>query len=123
MKSAPNGTRWYAMPKIKTEASWLQSTTPGSLLLSLKGKRMPRQRRLLAVACCRRVLDLMADPESRRAVEVGERFADGAATAEELEKAFLTAQAVTHRRGNERATASSVWRLAYAAQLCAARSG
>jgi hypothetical protein len=119
------------MPKIKTEASWLQSTTPGSLLVSLKGKRMPRQRRLLAVACCRRVLDLMPDPESRRAVEVAERFGDGAATAEELEAAYLAAQAVTHRRGDEcqrltgkeQAAAWNVWRLTYAGQLCAARSG
>src|SRR5262249_6991039 len=123
--------RRRAMPKIKTEASWLQSTTPGSLLLSLKGKRMPRQRRLLAVARCRRVLHLLPDPESRPAVADGERLADGAAAAEELAEAFLAAQAVALRRGDEcqrvtgeaLAVAWSFWRLAYAAQLCAAGSG
>src|SRR5262249_62072435 len=71
------------------------------------------------------------DPEGRRAVEVGERFADGPAAAEELAEAFLAAQAVALRRGDEcqrvtgeaLAVAWSFWRLAHAAQLCAAGSG
>jgi len=119
------------MPKIKTEKAWLGSEAPHSLLLTLKGKRMPRQRRLLAVAICRRLLTEMIDPESRHAVEVAERYADGLADAEELEAAYRAAQQVATRRVEacQTATASesgrlwSVWRLAYAAQLTCGPSG
>src|SRR5262249_44407762 len=80
------------MPRIKTERAWLDSTTPNSLLLTLKGKRLPRQRRLFAVACCRRWLQDMLDPESQDAVEVAERSADGLADQEELEATYRAAQ-------------------------------
>jgi hypothetical protein len=120
------------MPTIKTERAWLASTTPASLLRTLKGKRLPRQRRLFAVACCRRVLDEMPDPESRRAVEVAELFADGRAGREELDAAFAAAQEVAGRcmeaclvAGSPRqaAAAWNAWRLAHAAQLACARTG
>lgn len=119
------------MAKIKTERAWLSSTTPSSLLTVMKGKRMPRQRRQIAVACCRRVINQMEDPESRRAVEVADRYLDGAASDLELEEAFLTARHVALDRielaqraaGPALNVAWNKWRPAYAAQLCAARSG
>jgi hypothetical protein len=47
--------------------------------------------RLLACACCRQVWDLLRAPDSRRAVEVAERYADGAASAVELGRARANA--------------------------------
>ena len=87
------------MGTIKTERAWLASTTPASLLRALKGKRLPRQRRLFAVACCRRVLDEMTEPVSRAAVEVAERFADGRASPEELSAAFRRFKALADTGG------------------------
>jgi hypothetical protein len=92
---------------------------------------MPRQRRLFAVACCRRWLHEMLDSESRRAVEVAERYADGDAGREELEAAYRAAQQVAAQRIAPCLAASesdagplwSVWRLAHAAQLACAPSG
>jgi hypothetical protein len=119
------------MAKIKTERAWLSSGTPSSLLSVLKGKRLPRQRRQIAVACCRRVVGLMEDPRSRKAVEVSDRFLDGGADALELEEAFLLAQGLalglieraTRAGAADHAGTWNAWRLAYAAQLCAARTG
>jgi hypothetical protein len=119
------------MPKITTERAWLASTTPGSLLLTLKGKRMPRQRRLIAAGCCRRFYDEMDDPQSRQAVEAAERFADGEITDADRAQAYAEAQQVTLRlleaplrvTGPEQAAAWRAWWLAHAAQLCVAPSG
>ncbi len=113
------------MPKITAERTWLTTTTPSSLLRTLRGQRWPRQRRLFAVACCRRVLDHLTDPASRHAVEIAELFADGAADRERLQAAHDEAQRVQqdlfvkaqHAPKAEQTAAWDAWRLAYAAQL------
>jgi hypothetical protein len=113
------------MAKITAERTWLTTTTPGSLLRTLRGKRLPRRRRLFAVACCRRALGHLTKASSRRAVEVAERFADGAADREELQAAYAAAQGVAnqffvraqHAPRAEQTAAWDTWRLAYAAQL------
>jgi hypothetical protein len=63
-----------------TEAEWLACGEPWSLLAFLGGKASDRKRRLFACACCRRIWCLSSDPDTewRRAVEIAERYADGA---------------------------------------------
>jgi hypothetical protein len=119
------------MAKITAERTWLTTTTPNSLLRTLRGKRLPRQRRLFAVACCRRVLDHITAPACRRAVEVAERFVDGAADRQELESAYRAAQEVAMGFAEkarqappaDQPAAWDTWRLTYAAQLTCAPSG
>ncbi|MDY3554484.1 hypothetical protein R5W24_003608 [Gemmata sp. JC717] len=50
-----------------------------------------RRSRLFGVACCRRHLHLIVDPRSLKALDATERCADGAATADDLERAYAEA--------------------------------
>jgi hypothetical protein len=59
-----------------TEAEWLACTDPKKMLEVLKGKASERKLRLFAVACCRSMWPLLADPRSRAAVEWMELDAD-----------------------------------------------
>jgi hypothetical protein len=84
-----------------TEAEWLACAEPRRMLDYLLNEPGCRRRewaglrfagdrklRLFAVACCRQVWPQLTDPRGRKAVEVGERFADGLATATELADAW-----------------------------------
>jgi hypothetical protein len=78
-----------------TEEQWLACTDsasmPGFLCFGLKVSRTKRGRRklrLYACACCRRAWHLLPDERDRRALEVAERFADGAASNDELESTW-----------------------------------
>jgi hypothetical protein len=85
-----------------TEAEWdactdplklldflLGRTSKEKMLAFLHGRPSDRKARLFAVACCRRVWHLLTDERGRRAVEVSERYADGLASREEMEAAYL----------------------------------
>jgi hypothetical protein len=74
-----------------TEAEWLGYYHPRPMLEFLDGKADDRRLRLFAVACCRRIWDLLSDRRSQRAVEAAERYADRAATDRELREAYAEA--------------------------------
>ncbi len=73
-----------------TEAEWLKSTEPQAMLKHLQGKKRvltDRKLRLFAVACSRRVWEVMPHI-GREAVEVAEQYADGRAKKQALTAAF-----------------------------------
>ena len=71
-----------------TEAGWLASRDPTPMLLGLPRPPTERQLRLLGCGCCPTSWGWFTDYRSRAAVEVVERFADGLATAEEMNAAY-----------------------------------
>jgi hypothetical protein len=74
-----------------TGAEWLACDDPEEMLDSLRGKASDRRLRLFAAACCRRVLGRPSVERCRKAVEAAERFADGAASRQELDGAAAAA--------------------------------
>ncbi len=66
------------------EKQWLEGTDPIAMLEHLRHTGSSRKFRLFSVACCWRVEPYLDGADSRFAVEVGERYADGKATNEEL---------------------------------------
>jgi hypothetical protein len=84
-----------------TELEWAICRKPNDMLLALPHTDLDRKYRLFACACARRVWHLLDDERPRRAVEVAELYADGAATESELNEAYTAAKdfASRERRG------------------------
>jgi hypothetical protein len=78
-----------------TEDEWIASNDPYPMHRPCRRiiREHPRKGRLFAVACCRRIWHLLADPRSRAAVEVAEEYAEGRATKDQLQAAAAAAQA------------------------------
>ena len=76
-----------------TEAEWLACTQFSGLWIPLVKKASKRQRRLFWCAGARRHERYLTDRHLRDALEVAERFADGAASKEELQAAHAAARA------------------------------
>jgi hypothetical protein len=77
-----------------TEAEWLGwNGDPCSLLDSVRDRVSERKLRLFACACCWRIAHLLSDERSHRAVQIGERFADGQVDKEALTTAKVSAHA------------------------------
>ena len=97
------------------DALWALRCVPG----------VDRDARLFAVWCARQVQHLMGDARSVNALDVAERFADGAATSEELDAARDAAwsAALSAERDAERdAARSAAWSAAWSAERSAAWS-
>lgn len=76
-----------------TEAEWLTCGDPNEMLgvlrvPTLQAPLPERKSRLFGLACCERIRHLITDPRSQCALEVVARYADGAATTDELYAAF-----------------------------------
>jgi hypothetical protein len=78
-----------------TEAEWLTCEDPLRMLGFVRGDKrnsLPERRsRLFGVACCRRLLHLIVDSRSLKALEVTEQYADHRATSDELDVAYSEA--------------------------------
>ncbi len=75
-----------------TEQEWSACTDPTPMLdCECMDDASPRKLRLFAVACCRRIWRLLADPRSKEAVELAEEFAEGRLVAERLRLATAAA--------------------------------
>jgi hypothetical protein len=74
------------MPNFKRmqEVEWLACQDARPMLDHLIQQTSDRKFRLFAVACCRRIWDLITDQTARTCVEVAERYAEGEANKEEL---------------------------------------
>jgi hypothetical protein len=70
-----------------TETDWTTSAKPIPMLRFLRDRASDRKLRLFAVACCRRIRDLLPDDRCRSALETAERFADGEASLVALQEA------------------------------------
>jgi hypothetical protein len=75
-----------------TEAEWLSCDDACRMLAFLGSRASARKRRLHVCGGCRQIWDLLYDNASCAAVEVAERFADGAATDDDLHKAEYHAE-------------------------------
>ncbi len=75
---------------MMTEDEWATIGTPGQLPDAFFQAASPRKLRLFIVACCRRLWPHLL-PAMRGVVEVGERYADGAANDDEAQAARLAA--------------------------------
>lgn len=82
---------WLACDDPSRMLAWITHPAGEYAVAHSQPKPSARKLRLFACACCRLVWDRLADPRSRRAVEVAERFADGLATEQERGDAYAVA--------------------------------
>jgi hypothetical protein len=83
-----------------TEEEWLSCKAPQPMLDFLGAKVGDRKLRLYAVACCRLIWPLLTDEKSQTAVQVGQRFADGNATVDELTVAYAAGRSAYSAQAN-----------------------
>jgi hypothetical protein len=76
------------------EADWLQTSDLNLLMQYAAAWMSPRQGRLFAAACCRRIWHMLADERSQQAVVAAEDYADGVIHRGRLAAAELAARTV-----------------------------
>jgi hypothetical protein len=87
-----------------TESEWQASADPAKMLFFMRRRISLRQECLIACGCVRRVWDLLQNENSRAAVEVTERFAEGLVTEAELQAAHDAAEKASYVGGYYQAT-------------------
>jgi hypothetical protein len=87
MLAVAKGGGGSGMSESVTEAEWLTTTALGPMLAFLTDKATNRKLRLFFCACGRLAWPLLTQSEYQEAIEIGERFADGQATSEQLQEA------------------------------------
>jgi hypothetical protein len=91
-----------------TEAEWLACTDPQEMLEFLRGKASERKLRLFAVACCRRLRDLLWDAALEDALRVAEAFADNRRSKSTLARAWNKAERLRPRSLRRQCTKMAV---------------
>jgi GAF domain-containing protein len=92
------------------EAEWLACSDARRMLEYLRDTASERKLRLFGCACCRRIWHLLSEVDSRTAVEVAEKFADGL----ERKSTLATARSRARRLAvAQRGAAYSAWRAAF----------
>ena len=76
--------------KSLNESKWFTCKEPMPMLVFLRDKASERKLRLFAVACCRRIWNLIPDKPGHQAVEQAERYADGVVSRQQLAKVRRT---------------------------------
>src|SRR4051812_46286033 len=109
-----------------TEEQWLTTCDPTQVPATLRPRCSERKVRLFNAAFVRMLWEALPHEQSRRAVEAVERFADGLAGREELERASHAAfHAVPTRGSAGSAAAYAAYRhagVALSNSLCNART-
>ncbi len=82
-----------------SEGQWLAAESWFPVCEAVQRRENARKMRLFGCACCRRLGGLLADARSLAAVEVAERFADGAVTRAALDAARAAARAAVSDLG------------------------
>jgi hypothetical protein len=82
------------------EAEWLTCTDPGVMRFFLGDRLSARKLRLFGCAFVRGVWEHLPSDALRRAIETCERFADGLATAAELDAARVSAEGTSRGMGD-----------------------
>jgi hypothetical protein len=72
---------------VVTEADWLTSEEPQTLIEFISQGTSERKCRLLAAALCRHVLPLVSHECAHRALDIAEEYADGRTTVDEMRAA------------------------------------
>jgi hypothetical protein len=77
-------TDWVRGDKLPwSESDWLTSSDPSAMLDLLGNEASERKLRLFAVACCRRIWDIIPSGLHQQAVQLAEQYADGEVSCEE----------------------------------------
>jgi hypothetical protein len=76
-----------------TEAEWLACEVPVEMLRQLGAAASVRKQRLLGLACCRRLIDLLNNRDLQQALQVAETWIEGGCTSSERKSARRAATA------------------------------